>query len=1209
MLPRALDGLVLGVWFGVLANAQALPAAESAIGSVDFNRDIRPILSKNCLACHGQDAAHRATRLRLDQRESATKKQKSGATPIVAGAPKASELFRRISTTDEADHMPPKESGKHLTPAQIATLGHWIEQGAPYAEHWAFVKPKRYSLPPVKNQSWPRNGIDYFVLSRLEREGFKPAPEADRFTLLRRASLDLRGLPPTPQEIDLFTSDTSGDAYEKAVDRFLKDPAFGERWARMWLDLARYADSAGYGSDPLRTIWRYRDWVIDAYNRNLPYDKFTIDQIAGDLLPKPTLDERMATAFHRNTMTNTEGGTDREEFRVAAVKDRVDTTLQVWMGLTMGCAKCHNHKYEPITQAEYYRFYAFFNQTADADRPDEKPVLQAPTREIEEQIRHIDARIATLKTKLDSQTPELAAAERQWQAEFDQQPAWRTLDVVSARSEAGAHLVSLPDRSLRAEGINPPHDTYTISGRTDLHGLTALRLETIPDPTLPRGGAGRAADGNFVLSHLSITAGTPGEEAKPIAGRFVRIEIPGDGKILSLAEVEVFSKSVNIARAGKAEQSSTDYGGVAARAIDGNTNGEYFAALSTTHTRISTNPWWEVKLAAGQNIERILIWNRTDGGVGVRLANFRVQVLDDVHKVVWHREVAEAPSPKVELLPSTRLAWSVSQALADFSQNGFAVASVLNQKNLSQAGWAVAPQQSQPHAAVFLVSGPSGSTSPRLGERQAIISPLPRFGGEGLRVRGTNDPGPGPLTPDPSPRSTEGRGEQLLTIRLEQRFKDAGYNLGRFRLSVTNDPRILARQSLPAPVLAILATPAEKRGKEQREALSRYYRSIAPALQPVRAEIARLEKSRPALPTLPVMVELSAKQRRETHIMVKGNFLAPGDKVEPGIPAAFNPLPSGAPSDRLGVAKWLIGPENPLTARVAVNRYWSQLFGTGLVESEEDFGTQGDMPSHPELLDWLATEYVRLGWDSKALLREIVTSAAYRQSSKVTPEVLAKDPRNRLLTRGPRFRLEAEMVRDQALSLSGLLSRKMYGPSVFPPQPPGLWQAAFNGQRTWATSQGEDRYRRGIYTFWRRTVPYPSMATFDAPSRETCTVRRVRTNTPLQALVTLNDPVYVEISQALARRIVREGGSSAEERSRYGLRLCLARPAQPAQVEEVLALYKSEREHYRENPKAALELATDPLGPLPAGMTAEELAAWTVVANVLLNLDGVLVKG
>ncbi len=782
-----------------LTGAPVTAAAPDA--AVDFNRDIRPILSKNCFPCHGADSGHRAAKLRLDQRDSAMRKAKDGRPVISPGHAEQSELLWRVRSPEAARRMPPAERGSGLKPEQVMLLQRWIEQGAPYAEHWAFVKPAPQALPQVKDRDRPRNALDTFILAKLDREGLTPAEEADRFMLLRRVSLDLRGLPPTIQEMEAFARDESPLAYEHAVDRLLSDPAYGERWARLWLDLARYADSAGYGSDPLRTIWRYRDWVIDAYNRNLPYDRFTIEQLAGDLLPNPTLEQRVATAFHRNTMTNTEGGTDDEEFRVAAVKDRVDTTLQVWMGLTMGCAKCHNHKFDPISQREYYQFFAFFNQTADTDRPDEAPTIPVPSADVDEFNRKLDRQADAWRQKLRQPSPTLAAS------------------IVAQRS---------------------------------------------------------------------------------------------------------------------------------------------------------------------------------------------------------------------------------------------------------------------------------------------------------------------PLVPE--------------TVR---------------------------------------------------------------ALR----ELGRLKRDRRPPATLPVMVELPADKRRSTHMMVKGNFLSPGDKVDPGVPSAFHPQLASADANRLAVARWLVDANNPLTARVAVNRYWSQLFGVGLVESEEDFGTQGELPSHPELLDWLALEYQRLGWDTKAFLRLLVTSATYRQSARVTPEKLSRDAPNRWLSRGPRFRLEAELVRDQALALSGLLSTKMHGPSVYPPQPPGLWQAAFNGQRTWATSTGLDRYRRGIYTFWRRTVPYPSMATFDAPSRELCAVRRIRTNTPLQAFVTLNDPVYLEAAQALARRIVRDGGASPESRARFGLRLCLSRPPQPAPVEQLLELYRTEREHYQKDAKAAQTLATEPLGPPPAGMDPGELAAWTVIANVLLNMDGVLTKG
>jgi hypothetical protein len=1018
--------------FAPLCDGGFVQAAEPNVvvpkaAGVDFNRDVRPILASSCFACHGPDAQHREAGLRLDQRPAAIAPVESGAVAIVPGSPAKSELYRRITSSDNDLRMPPKDSGHPLSAAQKETLRRWIEAGAEYAQHWSLQPIRSVPLPAVHDKSWPRNGLDAFVLARLEQEGLKPSREADRYALLRRVSLDLTGLPPTPAEVEAFAGDKSPDAYEKVVDRLLADPAYGERWARMWLDLARYADSKGYGSDPVRTIWRYRDWVIDAFNRNLPYDQFTIEQLAGDLLPGRSDEQLMATAFHRNTMTNTEGGTDDEEFRVAAVKDRVDTTVQVWMGLTMGCAKCHSHKYDPITQEDYYRFFAFFNQTADADRPDESPTIEAPPAAMREEAARIDASLASLKKELDDALAGLAPQQAKWEASVPPEPKWQVVELLKAESEQGSTLTAQPDGSLLASGKTPDTDMYVIGAQSKLARITAFRLEALPDPSLPGGGSGRSDGGNFVLSRFSITATAAAaekEKAKP-------------------------------------------------------------------------------------------------------------------------RDVA------------------LSRAWADFSPPGYLITSVLAPKANAATGWSLGGRSTKPHVAVFVAAKPLEN--------------------------GPND---------------------AIVFRLEQAYRNANNLIGRFRLSVTDDPKAGQRYAVPFETLTILDSPADKRPEPKRVELARYYQSIAPELAPKRKQIADLEKTRPKFPTLPVMQELPAEKLRQTHILVKGNFLSPGEKVTPGVPKALHALPAGAPTSRLGVAEWLVDEQNPLTARVAVNRYWAQLFGVGLVATEEDFGTQGAAPSHPELLDWLAAEFMHLHWDTKALLKLIVTSATYRQSSRVTAELLERDPNNRLLSRGPRFRLEAEMVRDQALSLSGLLSRKVHGPSVYPPQPAGLWQAAFNGaDRTWATSAGEDRYRRAIYTFWRRTVPYPSLATFDAPSREICSMRRIRTNTPLQAFVTLNDPVYVEAAQALARRLVREGGTSVEDRVRFGLRLCLARPAHPQQVDELAALYRNMADHYREHSAEAEKTATDPLGKLPADMNAGELAAWTVVANVLLNLDGVLTKG
>ncbi len=1163
----------------------AASLSRAAEPAVDFNREIRPILAKKCFACHGPDEEHREAGLRLDEREPAVKSLESGAIAIVPRQSGASELIRRITSADDGERMPPKETGITLSDQQIKLLQRWIDEGASYAPHWAMVKPARPALPDVKEKNWPQNGIDRFVLARLARGGLTPSPRADKYALIRRVSLDLRGLPPTPEEVSAFIAKTEGEsgrvgarerkAYESLVDKFLDDPAFGERWARMWLDQARYADSRGYGSDPLRpNAWRYRDWVIDAFNANKPYDQFTIEQIAGDLLPGATVEQKVATAFHRNTMTNTEGGTDDEEFRVAAIKDRADTTMQVWMGITIGCAKCHNHKYEPISQKEYYQFYAIFNQTADADKGDDSPNLAAPTREWEADVKKIEGQIAALRTRLATSSPALATEQSKWEESIRAQPTWTTLELSEPKSAGGATLEKQADGSVLASGQNPAKDTYTLAATTELSGIAAFRLETIPDASLPAGGSGRSPSGDFRLTRFAVAAGDAAAKDDAVSGRFVRIDLPGTTKILSLAEVQVFAGSENVAPQGNASQSSVAFDGPAKLAIDGNTDGRFFESKSVTHNKQEDNPWWEVDLGSDRRIERLAIWNRTDGGgiIGSRLAGYKVSILDEKRNTVWETTPKDVPSPSSELATSGTASIALRSAVADFAADGSAVAGVVKSPPDAKAGWSAATKANEPHWAVFVAG-----------------SPLAR------------------------------QGATRLQFTLDFQGSERQQTLGRFRIAATTDKGVQERLSVPAELLAIVDAAAESRGDESNAKLAAYYRSIAPSLKPIRDQIAALEKSKPAKPTVPVMQELPEGQRRKTWLMVKGNFLSKGDELTPAFPSALHKLPDDVPRDRLGLAKWLVHPDNPLTARVAVNRFWAQLFGAGLVETEEDFGIQGELPSHPDLLDWLAVEFqegptsdvqdLKSAWDIKALLRLIVTSETYCQSSRVTPELLGKDPLNRLLARGPRFRLEAEMVRDQALALSGLLSRKLRGPSVFPPQPEGLWQAAFNGERTWQTSKGEDRYRRGLYTFWRRTIPYPSMTTFDAPSRETCSLRRFRTNTPLQAFVTMNDPVFVEASQALARRIVKEGGSSSKERAAFGLALCLARPPSAEQVDAVVKLYESELAHYRSDSAAATKLATEPLGPLPDGLDAAETAAWTVVANVLLNLDGVLMKG
>ena len=894
-----------------------------------------------------------------------------------------SELIARIGSDDPDEIMPPPKHGGALPPAERDLLRRWIESGADYEIHWSFVPPEKVALPAVEQQGWPESPLDHFVLAKLEENGLSPSPPADRARLIRRLSLDLTGLPPTPEEADAFANDLGDDAYAKVVDRLLASDAFGEHWARMWLDLARYADTKGYEKDRARSIWRYRDWVIDALNRDMPYDQFTIEQLAGDLLPKATPDQLLATAFHRNTMENDEGGTDDEEFRVAAVKDRVDTTMQVWMGLTMACAKCHSHKYDPISHEDYYAFYAFFNQTEDADR--EAPLMPTPTTQQSERIANLDGEIRALEQRIKERPEGFAQAFADWEAQFEERPLWRVLTKSAFESKRGMTLEQGEDGTLVAGGEQPEKDTWILT--LDLpagEAVTALRIDA-----LPKNPGGKWPDKNVALRELTV---------------------------------ELLERG--------AEESRR-----------------------------------------------------------LKLANPR----------------------------------------ADFSQKNWEVAKAIDGK--PDAGWAFSPKAAEPHAAVFEFAEP---VAPQAGRQ--------------------------------------------LRLTLDQEYGQ-GLIFGSLRISASSHPvEWLSAEIDPAAGLESVflhhAFPAT--------------RGLQAGLDAARKTLAE-EQGR--IPNTPVMRELATDNQRETRIHTRGNFLDPGEPVAARLPSLFGTPPEGTPQNRLAVARWIMQAENPLTARVAVNRIWARLFGIGIVETEEDFGAQGTPPSHPELLDWLAVDFRENGWSLKHLLRTIVLSSTYRQSSAITPELLAEDPRNRLLSRGARFRLSAETVRDQALAASGLLTRKLGGPSVMPPQPAGVWKSTYSGE-TWKNAEGPDRYRRGLYTYLKRTSPYPAMTTFDAGSGEVCQIRRVRTNTPLQALVTLNDPAYVEAAGALSKRM-----SSIE----HGFRLVLTRPPTELETARLDELYQSLKTDFAADPEAAKELLES------AGLQTGD-AAMVAVANVLLNLDETLMK-
>ena len=1136
-----------------------LGAATPVAETIDFNRDIRPILSENCIRCHGPDADDRKGGerskggLRLDTREGALAVM-NGFAAIVPGRPDESELLVRIMTADETEVMPPPESNKKLTSRQKELVKKWIEQGAPYAPHWAYVAPKRPTLPEVRDVTWGANPVDRFILSRLEREKLSPAPEAERATIARRVALDLTGLPATPADVQRFEQDAAPGAYERMVDRLLAQPAFGEHWARLWLDQARYADSAGYADDPLRTIWAYRDYLVRAFNSNKPFDQFTTEQLAGDLLPNPTDEQLVATAFHRNTPTNSEGGTIDEEFRNVAVVDRVNTTMTVWMGSTMACAQCHTHKYDPFTHTDYFRLFAIFNNTADNDQKDESPVLGLFTPEQKKERKELERQIAAIQPTLSARTPELLAAQPAWEKRFEPGLSWSDLRPTGLVSKAGAAMTVGSDGVIGVERKGEK-DIYTLRTVTEAEQtLTALRVEALPTKDT----------GKFVVTRVRaavIPAGKP-----EISGRFLRIELPGNDRVLSLAEVQVYEGDENIAPAGRASQSSTDGEAVSALAIDGKTNGDLVQAKTTTLTLRSENPWWELDLKNDQvterSVERVVIWNRTDGDYGARLAGAKITVLDAQRTPVWSTTLETAPVKNETLVVSEVSSIVFVSAHADFTAEGFAANTVLTKAG-KEKGWSVGGATTTAHTLALLPKKP-------------VVVPA---GGQ-------------------------------LKVTIEQFSNRKHATLRAFRIATSSDVRANEIVRTPPPVLALIARAPGERSAAENETVTSHYMTVAPGLQPERerhaALLVKLEAVKPST-TVPVMSEVVGSARRTTQIHRRGNYLDLGEEVSPGTPEALHPLPAGAASNRLGLAQWLLDPSNPLTTRVISNLFWENVFGLGLVRTSEDFGSQGDLPSHPELLDWLAVEFRESGWDVKHLLRLMVTSRTYRQSSRITPEMLARDVDNQLHARGPRLRLSAEMIRDQTLAVSGLLSAKMYGPPVNPAQPKMGVSAAFGSGLDWETSAGEDRYRRGLYTMWRRSNPYASMATFDAPSREVCTVRRERSNTPLQALVTLNDPVYIEAAQALARRLAAQGGT-AGDRLDAAFRLALARAPKPIEQREMLALLERTRARFTGDATRARQIATDPLGPLPPGADAADLAAWTVVANVLLNLDEFLMK-
>jgi hypothetical protein len=1017
-----------------------IAASLQAQNIPDFARDIQPLFEKNCYSCHGEKT--QSAGLRLDQKQSAS-------TKLVAGNPEQSEIYRRVAGIGNMNRMP---MGGKLDTAQIALIKSWIAAGAnwpdsvltsaPKKKHWAFIPPVRPDLPPVKDVKWVRNPIDRFVLAKLESEGLAPSHEADRATLLRRASLDLTGLPPTPEELDAFLKDKSSQAYEKQIERLLASPHYGEKWARHWLDGARYADSDGYEKDKPRFVWFYRDWVINAFNRNLPYNQFVIDQIGGDLIPNATQDQKVATGFLRNSMINEEGGVDPEQFRMESMFDRIDAIGKGILGVTIQCAQCHNHKYDPLTQVEYYRIFAFLNNSHEAAAAVYTPAEEMTRANIYRRTREIEA-------GLQHRTSDWQARMARWEDSVaHSQPEWTVVKPeVDDISTGGEKYILQDDNSLLAQGYAPTKHRVKLTVKTSMSDIRAFRLELLTDPNLPLGGPGRSIKGTGALTEFEVEAAPANAPDK-----VTKVKIEHATADLNMPETPLeamfFDKSNKKRVTGPIEF-----------AIDGKDE---------------------------------TAWG-TDAGPGLR---------------------------------------------------------------------------NQARKAVFDAAEPISN-----------------------------------------------EGGTILTFYLKQNHggwnsdDNQNNNLGRIRLSITS-AKDAAADPLPTNVREILAIPRDQRSPLQVQTLFGYWRTTVPEWKDENETITALWRTYPEGSS---QLELAERTRvRETHRLNRGDFLNPAEVVTPGVPSFLNPLPAGAKLDRLTFAKWLVARDSPTTARAYMNRIWQQEFGTGIVETSENFGTQASPPSHPELLDWLAVEFMDRGWDIKAMQRLIVTSATYRQSSAVTPELEAKDPYNRLLARGPRFRVDAEIVRDIALSASGLLNPKVGGPSVYPPAPSFLFlPPASYGPKVWNEAKDAERYRRAVYTFRFRSVPYPMLQTFDAPNGESSCVRRARSNTPLQALTTLNEPLFVESARALAMKTLAQGGRTDAQRLTYAMRRVLARTPSTAESQELLGFLTKEEKRFGDGAHdpwqlAAADPAQHPV--LPASATPAQAAAWTALSRVLLNLDEAITK-
>ena len=1155
-----------------------LRMAMAADQPIHFSREIRPILSENCFACHGPDEEQRKAKLRLDTKEGALSSEDE-VHIIKPGSSSESELIKRIVASDPDDLMPPTDSGKKLSTAQIDLLKRWIDQGAKWETHWAFETPVRPELPEVKNTAWPKNEIDYFVLEKLEQEKLSPQHGADKPTLARRASLDATGLPPTIEELDGYLADGSPDAYNKVVDRLLDSSRYGEHMTRYWLDGARYADSHGYHIDSMRSIWKYREWVIDAFNQNMPFDQFTIEQLAGDLLPEATRSQKIASGYIRCNMSTGEGGAIEEEYRAKYAFDRMETTSTMWLGLTMTCARCHTHKYDPITHKEYYSMLSFFNNleepVMDGNKPNPDPFMKIPSERQAERMEWLRESIAKAQEKVDAKMPELDARQAYWQAGWHEKlsKGWRPLEWAGTSSRKETTFKSGEDKTLIAEPDSSGDVTWTVTTSVPEGQFGGLRLEILPD-----GKAGAEKE------KLTLRLSEMEAELTPEGGKAQRLKF-------DYASADSADGNDHFANA-------VDGKGDTAWVVKSAANESRLAVLALKESRqVSDKTKLTVRLKLkGAESERALKRFRISAGMEPDLLAYFYPIRIEPWRMIGPFETTGLVSGLTTEYPPEK------ELTFDKSYPGVRDA----------VRWAAQPgfEDGRAHVFVHELHGVHGAyyfhrTIHARAERKLEISvaadDLVRVWFNGKQIaerREKADVGDSPLQVTLDLK----KGENNLLVKVVNHQGSSRFRFDKFLA----DP-----ETIPTEFAVILAATDSPEGADAKKVREHFRGLYSPEwknnfdqLALWREEQSELDR---AIPT--TLVAKESDKVRETRILMRGEYDKPGEVVARGVPAILTPFPADAPTNRLGFAQWLVDPRHPLTARVVVNRFWQHYFGVGLVKTTEDFGMQSDPPSHPALLDWLATEFLRSGWDVKHIQRLILTSATYRQSSAAPASLYARDPENRLLARGPRFRVDAETLRDTALALGGLLVEEVGGPSVKPFQPAGLWEAvSFNNSQKYVMDHDESQYRRSLYIHWKRQSPPPNMLLFDAPTREYCVVRRPRTNTPLQALALLNDPQFVEASRGFGYRLLMCDAPDDRARLEYAFRLATARTPSMGEIDTLMKVLKALEEDFAKNKSAAEQYLSVGDWKPERKVDTVRLAAWTTVASMILNLDETVTK-